>query len=58
MAGLVVAINKKDEEKYGYLLGRRAHWRKYHDDARINLPDKKLAFIDIVDIKGTSYASA
>lgn len=55
--GEVVSINKEDRDDYSYLLGRRAHWRKYKDDLRIDakVGDSILCLIEIKDILGTSY---
>lgn len=52
--GTVVAINREDEEEYKYLLGRKAHWRRYMDDCRIP-ENKQLVLIEIDKILGTSY---
>lgn len=51
-SGTIIAVNKADEEEYGFLVGRTAYWRKYKDDARIG---KNGCFIDIKDILGSSY---
>lgn len=50
--GTVICVSLMDNERYGYLLGRTAHWRKYKDDARLG---DNLALIEIGDILGTSY---
>lgn len=55
-SGAILSVNSKDEDKYGYLVGKRGYWRLYKDELRVGvLPTgEKLALILINDIEGTS----
>lgn len=54
--GIILSVNSKDENEYGYLVGKRGYWRLYKDELRVGeLPTgEKLALILINDIEGTS----
>ena len=49
--GEIIQLHPKDEEEYGYLVGKIGHWRKYADD--ILLPGGH-SVIPISDIKATT----
>lgn len=54
--GTVLAINPKDQDTWGHLVGRTVHYPTFKDDCKVKTDDKRnLQLIPIKDIYGSSY---